>query len=135
MSDIHGGTGADVLDGNAKVFTASGKDWTDDMIKASEKMLELARKNQVELAIMMDISAACGSQVIYDGNRLIPSTPYQIGMGVCTAQLKRNGFEVISQRDFASLEILYHKLDPQHKIERQAKDHHETDWYMQYFGD
>ena len=37
MCDIHGGTGYDVLEGKAKVLTESGKDWTEGMIKASEK--------------------------------------------------------------------------------------------------
>ncbi|MDZ7614302.1 MAG: hypothetical protein U5K51_11815 [Flavobacteriaceae bacterium] len=58
---------------------------------------------------------------------------YQIGAGVCAAQLMRNGFVVISQRDFASLEILYSKIDPEHVISVEAKDHHETDWYKEYF--
>ena len=41
MCDIHGGTGFDVLNGTAKVLTETGKDWTEGMIKASEKMLEV----------------------------------------------------------------------------------------------
>ena len=134
MCDIHGGTGIDVLEGRAKLLTESGRDWTEGIIKASEKMLEIARQEQVELCIMMDISAACGSQVIYDGNRFDENPVYQIGMGVCGAQLKRNGFQVISQRDFASLEILYNKLDPSHQINTEATDHHEIEWYKEYFG-
>ncbi len=35
MSDIHGGTGIDVLEGRARVLSESGKDWTYGMIKAS----------------------------------------------------------------------------------------------------
>ena len=69
MCDIYGGNGLDVLNGKAKVLTESGIDWTEGMIRASEKMLEIAIKEKVEIAIMMDTSAACGSQVIYDGNR------------------------------------------------------------------
>lgn len=134
MCDIHGGTGEDVLDGKAKVLTETGKDWTRGMITASEKMLELAQKEQVELAIMMDISAACGSQVIYDGNRFSENKVYQIGAGVCAAQLLRNGFQVISQRDFASLELVYAKLNPEYVIDSAKRDHHETDWYRTYFN-
>ena len=37
--------------------------------KASKKMLEIANQHNIELAIMMDVSAACGNHVIYDGNR------------------------------------------------------------------
>ena len=133
MCDIHGGDGRDVLRGKARVLTESGVDWTDGMIRAAEKMLDVARRERVELAVMMDISAACGSQVIYDGNRFAPEKKYQIGAGVAAALLLENGFQVISQRDFASLEILYAKIDPQHVVDESAIDHHETDWYRGYF--
>ena len=134
MCDIYGGTGMDVLNGKAKVLTSTGADWTSGMIEASEKMLELARKNNIELAVMMDISAACGSQVIYSGNRYSENKVYQAGAGVCAAQLMRAGFKVISQRDYASLEILYSLIDDNHTIDTKAIDHHQTDWYKQYFS-
>jgi len=134
MCDIHGGTGHDVLDGKAKVLAASGADWTEGMIRASENMLELATRERIDLAVLMDISAACGSQVIYSGNRFSENKVYRIGAGVCAAQLMRNGFVVISQRDFASLEIVYAKADPMHAIDAAKKDHHETDWYRDYFS-
>ena len=133
MCDIHGGTGLDVLEGNAKVLSDSGIDWSEGMIKASEKMLEIAKAEKVDLAVMMDVSAACGSQVIYSGNRFAENKVYQIGTGVSAAQLIRNGIKVISQRDYASLEILYSKIDPNHTINTTAKDHHEIDWYKEYF--
>ena len=50
MCDIHGGTGMDVLSGKAKVLTETGNDWTDGMIKASEKMLEVASEVETEIA-------------------------------------------------------------------------------------
>lgn len=133
MCDIHGGTGMDVLDGKAKVLSDSGIDWSDGMIKASLKMLEIAKIETIDLAVMMDVSAACGSQVIYDGNRFTENKVYQIGAGVCTAQLIRAGYKVISQRDFASLEILYSKIDSSHILNSEAKDHHQIDWYKEYF--
>ncbi|MES2779908.1 MAG: DUF523 domain-containing protein [Bacteroidota bacterium] len=134
MCDIHGGTGMDVLNGKAKVLTESGVDWTEGLVKASEKMLEIAKRDNIELAVMMDISAACGSQVIYAGNRFAEDKKYQIGMGVAAAQLTRAGFSVISQRDYASLELLYKKLDSTHVMNEVAIDHHEMGWYKQYFG-
>lgn len=135
MCDIHNGSGLDVLHGTAKVLTETGKDWTKGMISASEKILEIARRENIEIAIMMDISAACGSQVIYYGNRFGKNKVYQIGAGVSSAQLIKNGFKVISQRDFASLETLYSKIDRNHKLIKTAKDHHETDWYKEYFNE
>jgi uncharacterized protein YbbK (DUF523 family) len=133
MCDIHGGTGFDVLDGKAKLLTESGQDWTDGIIKASEKMLDIAKQEKIEIAVLMDISAACGSQVIYDGNRFADNKTYQIGAGVAAALLIRNGFKVISQRDCASLEILYSKIDTSHLIDTTKLDHHETNWYKEYF--
>lgn len=134
LSDIHGGTGFDVLDGKAKVLTESGVDWTDGMIRASEKMLELAIRERVELAILLDISAACGSQVIYSGSRLSANKVYLAGAGVCAAQLIMNGIRVISQRDFASLEILFSRLDPDYVADATKVDHHESKWYREYFN-
>lgn len=134
MCDIHGGTGMDVLDGKAKVLTESGIDWSEGLIRASEKMLQIAKDNDIELAVLMDVSAACGSQVIYDGNRFASEKKYQVGAGVCAAQLIRHGIKVISQRDYASLEVLYSKIDPTHNINPEAIDHHQIPWYKEYFG-
>jgi len=132
--DIENGTGADVLEGKARVITETGKDITDAMIKASLKMLQIAQENDVELAVLMDVSGACGSQVIYQGSRFSNTPKYQIGMGVCAAQLHKHGFRIISQRDFASLEILYSKIDPSHQINVKAIDHDQHPWYLEYFG-
>lgn len=133
MCDIHGGTGFDVLDGKAKLLSESGQDWTEGIIRASEKMLSIAKQENIEIAVLMDISAACGSQVIYNGNRFSDNKVYQIGAGVAAAQLIRNGFKVISQRDYASLEILYSKIDTRHQIDTTKLDHHEIEWYKEYF--
>lgn len=133
MCDIHGGTGFDVLDGRAKLLTEHGADWTEGIIIAAEQMLDIAKQEKIEIAVLMDISAACGSQVIYEGNRFADNKTYQIGAGVAAALLIRNGFKVISQRDYASLEILYSKLDPAHQIDTSKLDHHEIEWYKDYF--
>lgn len=133
MCDIHGGTGMDVLDGKAKVLSDSGIDWSAGMIKGAEKMLERAKEYNIELAVMMDISAACGSTVIYSGNRFSENKVYQIGQGVAAALLMRNNITVISQRDYASLETLYAKLDASHQIDATKIDHRDTEWYKGYF--
>ena len=133
IPDISGGNGADVLDGKASVITETGNDITKGMLNAARKMLQIARESKIELAIMMDVSAACGSQVIYKGHRLSQNPQYQIGMGVCAEMLTRNEFKIISQRDFKSLDILLTKIDPKHIPDNAAIDHDETDWYKQYF--
>lgn len=131
VCNIYGGDGFDVLDGRASVRTDSGQDWTVPMIKAADRMLEIAEASHVHLAILMDISAACGSQVIYDGPREMKN--YQKGAGVCAALLIKNGFKVVSQRDYKTLEMILYRLDKSHRIDGKAKDHHETEWYKEYF--
>jgi uncharacterized protein YbbK (DUF523 family) len=131
VCNIYGGDGFDVLKGEASVRTDSGEDWTDQMIGAAHRMLEIAQANRVDLAILLDISAACGSQVIYDGPRELKI--YRKGPGVCTALLKRSGYKVVSQRDYRTLGMVLEKLENGYCSDEGAKDHHETEWYREYF--
>jgi len=59
VCDIQGGDGYDVLAGRARVISAGGEDWTDRTIQAAERMLDIAQGNACEVAVLMDISAAC----------------------------------------------------------------------------
>ncbi len=40
----------------------------------------------------------------------------------------------MSQRDYKTLDRLTAKLDPGHRSRPELKDHHEIDWYREYFG-
>jgi uncharacterized protein YbbK (DUF523 family) len=133
IPDIHGGTGVDVLDGRARVIASNGEDWTDGMVGAAHEMLRRAQAHGARLALLSDISAACGSQVIYRGAR--ENAPHQIGQGVCAALLVRNGVLVVSQRDFKTLGRIVRKLDPSYRGADDLRDHHEIEWYRQYFGE
>jgi uncharacterized protein YbbK (DUF523 family) len=133
LSNIHGGNGFDVLDGRARVLTESGEDWTEAMKNAAGKMLEIAQQTQIDLAILLDISAACGSQVIYSGHRTQEEKVYQKGPGVCAALLIRNHFPMVSHRDYATLELIKQTLDKNYVSNPDARDHHETEWYGEYF--
>jgi uncharacterized protein YbbK (DUF523 family) len=130
--DIYGGTGFDVLDGTARVLSDTGEDWTAEMLGAAQAMLRVAQENDVRLALLMDISAACGSQVIYDGPR--SAGRHQAGQGVCAALLIRHGVRVLSQRDHRTLDAVLTKLDPDYHSHPAARNHHETPWYVETFG-
>jgi uncharacterized protein YbbK (DUF523 family) len=130
--DIHGGTGFDVLDGTARVLSDTGQDWTVQMLAAADAMLRVAQENDVRLALLMDISAACGSQVIYDGPR--SAGRHQAGQGVCAALLIRHGIKVLSQRDHRTLDAVLSKLDSNYQSHPAARDHHETPWYVETLG-
>jgi uncharacterized protein YbbK (DUF523 family) len=133
VPDIAGGDGFDVLDGGAHVLAEDGEDWTGPMVAAAHAMLALAREQQVHLALLTDISAACGSQVIYAGPRR--DGVHRPGVGVCTALLIRHGFPVMSPRDLGTFDRLLSLLDPAYRATGERTDHHEGQWFMEMFGE
>jgi len=130
MPDIHGGDGFDVLAGRARVMDEQGVDLTAEMITGGRAMLAYARSVDAELAVLTDMSAACGSQVISDGCRLVEHRRWQKGVGVATALLLEAGIAVVSQRDFATLALLRARLEPGWVGPEGARDHHEHPWTL-----
>jgi uncharacterized protein YbbK (DUF523 family) len=130
--DIDGGDGVDVLAGRATVRDEHGADLTAAMIEGAKAMLAFARANDVELALLTDMSAACGSQVISLGSRFAMPRRYQKGVGVATALLLEAGIPALSQRDFRTLERLRAHLDPTHVPNADARDHHEHAWTLEH---
>lgn len=134
MPDIHGGDGFDVVRGTAKVLDQYGADLTDGMIRGAEKMVTYALANRIELAVLTDASAACGSQVISDGCRFTEPRKYTAGVGVAAAMLLDAGIPVLSQRDYASLERLLIVCQAPQFVSIGKPDHHLTSWYTEYFA-
>ena len=132
--DIVGGNGFDVLNGTARVMSNEGEDWTEGMLRAAEAMLTFATKEKVDVVILTDFSAACGPQVIFDGIRNKKDLKYQKGPGVCAALLIKNGFKVIGHKDFKTLDLLNKQLDTHHEMDPSHIDQHETEEYLNYFG-
>lgn len=131
--DTHGGNGFDVLDGKARSLAEDGTDWTEGMVKAAYEMRDRALREKVDVAILMDISGACGSTVTYLGSRFSADKVYQQGPGVAAAALIRAGIPVISQRDDRSLRMLRDLLDGTHTL-TDERDHWEKEWYQRYFA-
>ncbi|MDP2343501.1 MAG: 2-thiouracil desulfurase family protein [Deltaproteobacteria bacterium] len=134
LCDIHGGNGFDVVDGKARVLTEAGEDWTAGMLAAGKRMVAMAKIANVRVAILMDVSAACGSQVVYLGRRTQPNKVYQRGPGVCAAMLMRAGVKVVAQRDAKTMGLLLKKIDPTFVPASDARDWDECDWYREYFN-
>ena len=131
--DSHGGNGFDVLDGKARSLAEDGTDWTEGMIKGAEAMRDLALREGVELAVLLDMSGACGSTVTYLGSRFAEKKVYQQGPGVAVAALIRAGIPVISQRDDRSLRMLRDLLDGTRTL-AEEREHWEKEWYQSYFA-
>ncbi|MDT3429250.1 uncharacterized protein YbbK (DUF523 family) [Paenibacillus forsythiae] len=98
-AEIVFGTGEDVLDGRAKVIDRSGREVTELFVEGAYKALETARKHNATLIVLKENSPSCGSGMIYDGHFSGNKIP---GEGVTAALLRREGFKVISEQEFAS---------------------------------
>ncbi|MCY8233145.1 DUF523 domain-containing protein [Priestia endophytica] len=95
-AEIVGGTGKDVLAGDAKVIEKSGRDVTDLYVKGAYKTLEMALKLQVTHVVLKQFSPSCGSKSIYNGT----FTGERIqGEGVTSALLSKAGIIVLSEED------------------------------------
>lgn len=132
LSSIHGGDGFDVLDGSARVINVDGTDWTRGALRGARAMVATAVEHRVELCVLMDISPACGSHVVYRGYPA--EEQYQNGPGVATALLMRNGVSVVAQRDHYTLSAILARLDPTFDPDPDAVDHEHGAWFVETFG-
>lgn len=99
-NEIQGGEGLSVLSGSARVVTESGADKTAMFISGAFKVLEIARENNVQLAILKERSPSCGSSYIYDGTFGGKKIG---GKGVTAALLHQNGIKVASEENYHTL--------------------------------
>ena len=98
--EIVSGTGADVLDGNARVINKEGKDATCEFIKGAREALKIAELIGVKEAVLKDRSPSCGHGLICDGTfsgRVIE------GNGVAAELLRRNGVKIISESELPGM--------------------------------
>lgn len=130
--DLHGGDGFAALDGVARVRDEFGADLTDALRRGAEAMVALAKREEVDFAILTDMSAACGTQVISDGCRFDEPRRYRRGVGVAAAALIRAGVPVVAQRDFATLGRLRAKADSTMVMPPGAVDHHDQPWVREH---
>lgn len=95
--EILGGDGKDVLEGNARVLNNQGEDVTPAFIAGAKQSLDLAKQNNIKLAVLKSRSPSCGAGLIYDGSF---NSKLQAGDGVTTALFRQHQIEVISDTEF-----------------------------------
>lgn len=134
MPDLHGGDGRDFWRGQARVLDENGADLSAQMATGAQAMLAFANTHKVQLCILTDMSAACGTQVISKGCRFDQPRAYQRGMGVAAAALSEAGFPVLAQRDFESLARLRALIEPGFEAPEGLLDHHAHPWVVENLG-
>lgn len=68
----------------AKVLDKNGNDVTAQFMEGAQKVLKLAKKHKIKMAIMKARSPSCGSIQTYDGSF---SSKFIVGQGVASALL------------------------------------------------
>lgn len=96
----NGMTGNDVLDGYARVVELGGRDVTQLFVAGAEAALSAARESDCRLALLIDGSPSCGSQMIYDGEF---AGRQHAGNGVTAALLERHGIAVFRPAEVDAL--------------------------------
>jgi uncharacterized protein YbbK (DUF523 family) len=89
--EISGGTGADVLDGSARVLSSEGTDATENFIRGAREVLGIAKAAGAREAVLKAKSPSCGCGLVYDGTF---SGRLTEGNGVTSEMLMRNGIKV-----------------------------------------
>ncbi len=95
-SEIVGGTGEDVLKGNARVITRTGIDRTAAFTTGANNALAITQMHHIKMAILKKNSPSCGNTTVYDGHyrgQLID------GSGVTATILKMNGVRVFNESE------------------------------------
>ncbi len=95
-AEIIGGTGFDVLDGSAGVFSRKGRDVTDAFLRGAREAVRVARITGCERAVLAEGSPSCGTDWHYDGSF---SGRRVRGPGTTAAALVRAGLEVAAPKE------------------------------------
>lgn len=99
-AEIAGGTGAAVLDGNARVITDRGEDVSAAFVDGAAAVLAAAGAAGARVALLKARSPSCGSGRIHDGSFTSTLVP---GDGVTAALLCRHGIRVVDEQQLDTL--------------------------------
>lgn len=103
--EIINSTGAEVLDGNAKILGPEGDDATEQFIRGAYETLKIAKECDAKIAVLKARSPSCGLSKIYDGSF---TGRKKDGNGVTAELLARNGIEIYTEEN---IDELLDKLD------------------------
>ena len=82
---------------NDKVINKNNVDVTNKFLLGASKTLEIAKKNNIKIAILKDGSPSCGSSYIYDGTFTHNKVD---GNGITSKLLKENGIIVLNENNY-----------------------------------
>ena len=90
-----------------KVFSKDGWDITEEFLSGAEKTYQIAKRKQVDFAILKERSPSCGSSYIYDGSF---SGKVIEGQGFTTIKLNEENIIVFSEENLEEIEKYLQEL-------------------------
>lgn len=87
------GSGLDVLAGEGYVVSESGESMNGIFCRGASMVLQIGQLSNCRRALLKERSPSCGVHLVYRGEVRVP------GIGVTTALLIKEGFEVFSEED------------------------------------
>ena len=100
---VNGAGGLKVLAGLSKVIDSNAKDVTQEFIDGAKIALDLAKSNNIRIAILKENSPSCGTNFIYDGT----FTGIKVAnSGVTSALLQQSGIQVFNENQLDEADSL-----------------------------
>lgn len=96
-----GYTAEDVIGGQGRVLSRSGRDQTADYLHGAQIALDLANARNCSFALLTDFSPSCGSTQIHAG---FHDGRKKVGQGLVSALLRQNGVRVYAPDQAADLD-------------------------------
>ena len=91
-----------------KVFSKDGRDITEEFLSGAEKTYQIAKRKQVDFAILKERSPSCGSSFIYDGSF---SGKVIEGQGLTAKKLSKENIIVFSEENLEEIEKYLEELN------------------------
>ena len=91
-----------------KVFSKDGRDITEEFLDGAEKTYQIAKRKQVDFAILKERSPSCGSSFIYDGSF---SGKVIEGQGLTAKKLSKENIIIFSEENLEEIEKYLEELN------------------------
>lgn len=91
-----------------KIFSKDNRDITKEFLIGAEKTFKIAKKNQIDFAILKERSPSCGSSYIYDGSF---SGKIIEGQGITTRKLNEKNIKIFSEENLEEIEKYLEELN------------------------
>ena len=91
-----------------KVFGKDGRDITEEFLTGAEKTYEVAKRKQVDFAILKERSPSCGSSYIYDGS--FSGNVIQ-GQGLTAKKLSKENIIIFSEENLEEIKDYLEELN------------------------